>query len=49
MIIRNDYIIPQHLINEAAEYAKLSRSFTSNRHDFHSGGLTNKRKCLKAN
>ena len=46
MILKNEYIIPQHLINEAAEYAKLSRTFTSNRHDFHSGGLTNKQKKM---
>lgn len=46
MILRKEYIIPQSLINEAAEYAKLSRAFTSNRHDFHAGGLTNKQKKM---
>lgn len=46
MKLRNEYIIPDNLINEAAEYAKLSSSFTSNRHDFHSGGLTNKERKM---
>ena len=46
MILRKEYIIPQNLINEAAEYAELSRSFTSDRHDFHAGGLTNKQKKM---
>lgn len=35
-IIRKDFII------EAENYAKASSSFTSNRHDFHNGGLSNK-------
>lgn len=46
MKIRKEYTIPEELINEAARYAKLSRSFTSNRHDFHSGGLINKQKKM---
>lgn len=46
MNLRKEYIIPQGLINEAAEYAKLSRAFTSNRHDFHAGGLNNKQKKM---
>lgn len=46
MNLRKEYIITQDLINEAAEYAELSRAFTSNRHDFHAGGLTNKQKKM---
>lgn len=46
MNLRKEYIIPEDLIKEAAEYAKLSRAFTSNRHDFHAGGLTNKQKKM---
>ena len=42
MIIKNMYNIPVEFIEEAASYAKLSRSYTSNRHDFHQGGLKNK-------
>lgn len=38
--------IPDNLVNEALEYARLSRKFTSNRHDFHSGGLDNKQKKM---
>ncbi|GAA0305685.1 hypothetical protein GCM10009128_26320 [Psychrosphaera haliotis] len=34
--------IPKHLISEAWDYAVLSKKFTSNRHDFHEGGLDNK-------
>lgn len=46
MNIKKEYIIPQNLIYEAAEYAKLSRAFTSDRHDFHEGGLSNKQKKM---
>lgn len=38
--------IPENLVSEALEYAKLSRKFTSNRHDFHPGGLDNKQKKM---
>lgn len=41
--VRQKYIIPQKFINEALEYAELSKSYTSDRHDFHDGGLNNKK------
>lgn len=31
--------IPEELIQEALDYAVKSRAYTSNRHDFHEGGL----------
>lgn len=34
--------IRQDFINEALNYAVLSKKYTSNRHDFHEGGLDNK-------
>ena len=40
------YLIPNDLIDEAMVYAKNSRAFTSNRHDFHSGGLDNKQQKM---
>ncbi len=46
MILREKYIIPIDFINEALEYAELSKSFTSNRHDFHPGGLNNKQQKM---
>ncbi len=46
MILRNKYKITENFYNEALEYAILSRSFTSNRHDFHDGGLSNKQKKM---
>lgn len=44
MIIRDLYHIEGELYQEAFEYALASRAFTSNRHDFHAGGLNNKQK-----
>lgn len=38
--------VPEILVNEALEYARLSRKFTSNRHDFHSGGLDDKQEKM---
>jgi len=38
--------IPSDLIAEAENYAKISRSFTSNRHDFHEGGLAAKQRKM---
>lgn len=46
MIFYDEYQITQELIDEAYEYAVLSRSYTSNRHDFHPGGLDNKQKKM---
>lgn len=46
MILRDEYIITNEFYQEAFNYSKLSRSFTSNRHDFHSGGLENKQKKM---
>ncbi|MDE7203673.1 MAG: hypothetical protein K2O91_17665 [Lachnospiraceae bacterium] len=43
MIIRNEYIIEGKLLQEALIYADLSGAYTSNRHDFHAGGLHNKK------
>lgn len=43
IILRNQYQIPQNLINEALQYAQLSANYTSNRHDFHQGGINNKK------
>jgi hypothetical protein len=39
-------ILSEKSVEEAKDYAKLSRSFTSNRHDFHSGGLNQKEKKM---
>ena len=38
--------IPAHLIVEAQEYSKISRAFTSDRHDFHEGGLSAKERKM---
>lgn len=38
--------IPAVLVTEAAQYAKISRSFTSDRHDFHEGGLSAKERKM---
>ncbi len=43
MILRNEYLIDGSLMEEALLYANLSGAFTSNRHDFHEGGLSNKK------
>ncbi len=48
MILQEIYTIPENLIQEAREYAFASRAFTSDRHDFHEGGLDAKeRKMLE--
>ena len=39
-------IIKKDLIKEAFEYAKLSKSFTSDTHDFHEGGLNAKQRKM---
>lgn len=46
MIIRDAYHIDGELYQEAYDYALRSRSFTSNRHDFHAGGLDNKQRKM---
>lgn len=48
LIVRESYLITGSLYEEAVSYARKSRAFTSNRHDFHPGGLGNKeRKMLE--
>lgn len=46
MVLYNEYQITNGLIEEAYNYAVLSRSYTSNRHDFHAGGLNNKQRKM---
>lgn len=46
MVLYNEYRITDELIEEARNYAVLSRSYTSDRHDFHHGGLDNKGKKM---
>ena len=46
LIIRENYVITGSLYDEAVSYAKKARAFTSNRHDFHPGGLSNKEKKM---
>lgn len=46
MILRDEYIITSDLYQEALEYAQSSRAYTSNRHDFHAGGLNNKQQKM---
>ncbi len=46
MTLRTDYVIENVLYNEALEYAENSKKYTSNRHDFHAGGLSNKKKKM---
>lgn len=41
-----EIIIKKDLIKEALEYAKLSKSFTSDTHDFHEGGLNAKQRKM---
>lgn len=43
MILRNEYVIDGKLLQEALKYADLSGAYTSDRHDFHAGGLNNKK------
>ena len=46
MIIRNIYKIEGPLYDEALAYAENSKRYTSNRHDFHEGGLDNKKRKM---
>ena len=46
LIIRENYVITGSLYDEAVSYARKARAFTSNRHDFHPGGLSNKEKKM---
>lgn len=46
MILRDEYIITPELYQEALAYAKSSRAYTSNRHDFHEGGLDAKQRKM---
>lgn len=46
MTVRETYVIEGALYEEAAAYAKRARAYTSNRHDFHPGGLANKEKKM---
>ncbi|MBU9722339.1 MULTISPECIES: hypothetical protein [Bacillaceae] len=46
MRIQQVYQLTEDLIEEARQYAELSKEFTSNRHDFHEGGLINKKKKM---
>lgn len=46
MILREEYCIDGLYYEEALNYAKKSKAFTSNRHDFHGGGLTNKQRKM---
>lgn len=41
-----EIIISQPLEKEAKDYALKSRSYTSNRHDFHEGGLEAKERKM---
>ena len=44
--LRAEYIIEEALYQEALDYARRSRAYTSDRHDFHSGGLDNKQQKM---
>lgn len=46
MILRKKYVIDGDLYAEALKYAEKSKAYTSNRHDFHAGGLSNKKKKM---
>ncbi len=46
MVLRDEYIITPDLYQEAFRYAQASRAYTSNRHDFHEGGLNNKQQKM---
>lgn len=39
-------IIPDDFVLEALSYSEISREFTSNRHDFHEGGLSAKQRKM---
>ncbi|MFC3210738.1 hypothetical protein [Planomicrobium okeanokoites] len=40
------YNLNEVFIKEAAAYAELSKAYTADRHDFHQGGLENKRRKM---
>ena len=42
-IKKEKYIISEDLKNEALNYAELSKTYTSDAHDFHDGGFLNKK------
>lgn len=44
--LRAEYIIEGALYQEALDYARRSRAYTSDRHDFHSGGLDKKQQKM---
>ena len=44
--LRAEYIIEGALYQAALDYARRSRAYTSDRHDFHSGGLDNKQQKM---
>lgn len=46
LILKKEYVITDELYNEAYDYANKSKSYTSNRHDFHKGGLKNKKQKM---
>ncbi len=46
IILHKSYTIPKNLIDEAHNYAVLSRSYTSDKNDFHPGGLDNKQQKM---
>lgn len=46
MILRDSYHIEGELYESALRYAFLARRYTSNRHDFHAGGLSNKQRKM---
>lgn len=46
MYIRSTYLIGGRLYEEARAYAAASGRYTSNRHDFHAGGLNNKQQKM---
>jgi hypothetical protein len=46
MIKKEMILIPENLVVEALEYAIKSKKFTSNRHDFHEGGLDAKQRKM---
>ena len=41
-----EIVIENNFINEALDYSKLSRSYTSDGHDFHEGGLNAKQRKM---
>lgn len=46
MIVREKYVIAGKLYAEALRYAEKSKAYTSDRHDFHAGGLSNKKRKM---